>query len=136
MFVALEVWKSWKSAQSFRFENSSNPSHVSVQRWSAPPVGMLKCNVDVAFLPSYQQTGLGMILWNVEGQFVACATTIFNSLTEVREGEALGLHEALSWVKRLGYQQVVFELDAKSVVDAVNSDLHMSDVSEFGSIIQ
>ena len=46
----------------------------------------------------------------------------------------MGLAEALSWIGQLGMQIVIFEVDSKGVVDAINS--YVLDISEFGSIIK
>lgn len=49
------------------------------------------------------------------------------------EGEAIGLLEALSWIKHLNIAKVVVEIDAKLVVYVVNGGVR--DVSIFGNII-
>ncbi|XP_073283689.1 uncharacterized protein [Primulina huaijiensis] len=66
--------------------------------------------------------------------FLRCRTCVIVGVFSVKEGEAMSLLEALSWVRRLGLKKVYFELDAKVVVEAIKS----SDVgiSEFGSIVQ
>ena len=137
VFSAMKFLYDWVQAKLLT-DGAVNGNQVEnrATKWQKPHPSFLKCNVDAAFLSSYQRTGVGMILRDEAGQFVACATTVLHRLHEVREGEAIGLKEALSWVKGLGYQKVMFELDAKSVVDAVNFDLCRTDVSEFGSIIQ
>ncbi|XVF61960.1 hypothetical protein PTKIN_Ptkin08bG0177300 [Pterospermum kingtungense] len=47
--------------------------------------------------------------------------------------EAIGLAEALSWIHEMRYKQMIFEADAKLVVDVVPST--RLDKSEFGSHI-
>ena len=64
--------------------------------------------------------GLGMVLRDDAGCFLDCSTLKFEGFYNVKEGEAMGLPEALSWVKNMGYQKVVYELDAKMVVYAVH----------------
>ncbi|XVF50914.1 hypothetical protein PTKIN_Ptkin04bG0141900 [Pterospermum kingtungense] len=51
----------------------------------------------------------------------------------VKEAEALGLYFALSWVQSLNLKKVIFEMDAKLIVNALVSC--MNDVMEFGSLI-
>ncbi|XVF41286.1 hypothetical protein PTKIN_Ptkin01aG0268300 [Pterospermum kingtungense] len=60
-------------------------------------------------------------------------TLWYPGLFQIREGEAIGILEALSWVYDLGFQNVLFESDSKVVVDAINSK--GEDMSEFGTII-
>ncbi|EEF42246.1 conserved hypothetical protein [Ricinus communis] len=45
------------------------------------------------------------------GEFICCASSCYEGLVQVREIEATGLREALSWIERLGHQSVIFELD-------------------------
>ncbi|KAL8496020.1 hypothetical protein ACS0TY_019945 [Phlomoides rotata] len=45
-----------------------------------------------------------------------------SGLYQPKEGEAIGLHEARSWINDLGFKRVIFEMDAKFVVDAVNGE--------------
>ncbi|KAL8456874.1 hypothetical protein ACS0TY_034927 [Phlomoides rotata] len=50
-----------------------------------------------------------------------------------REGEAISLHEALSWIKDLEFERVIIEMDVKVVVDAVNNlEIY---TSVFGDIV-
>ncbi|XVF48964.1 hypothetical protein PTKIN_Ptkin03bG0230400 [Pterospermum kingtungense] len=74
-----------------------------------------------------------MVLRDSDGAFLACQTQLVARLPRSREGEAMGLAEALSWLYELGLQNVVVEVNAKEVADAVYSI--KSDLSEFGSII-
>ncbi|XVF56411.1 hypothetical protein PTKIN_Ptkin06aG0118500 [Pterospermum kingtungense] len=58
----------------------------------------------------YDRGRLIMILWAL------WRTRLLN----VMEAELLGLIEAISWVHSLGFSNVVFEFNAKSVVDIIN----------------
>ncbi|XVE53306.1 hypothetical protein DITRI_Ditri02bG0193500 [Diplodiscus trichospermus] len=51
-----------------------------------------------------------------------------------KEGEALGLLEAITWIRELEYNQVIFELDAKTIVEAVKANTE--DVTEYGHTIE
>lgn len=53
---------------------------------------------------------------------------------EVREGEAMGLLQALHWARELQLEDVVFEMDAKTVADSVKSCTE--DLTDFGIIIK
>lgn len=41
-----------------------------------------------------------------EGKFIACRSRFFDGLPCVKEGEAIGMLEAMAWVQSLGYQKV------------------------------
>ncbi|XVF75801.1 hypothetical protein PTKIN_Ptkin13bG0216100 [Pterospermum kingtungense] len=72
-------------------------------KWVRPSSGFIKCNVDASLSQASKSIGF-----------------------------AIGLLEALSWIKELGMHNVYFELDALTVVNVINS--HHGDISEFGSI--
>ena len=101
--------------------------------WHTPPSGFLKCNTDAALFRDESRTGIGAVIRDEKGNFFAARSYRFHGLPPVRDCEALGLLGALEWVVESGLQQVIFETDAKLVVDAINSS--EDDISEFGDII-
>ena len=56
-----------------------------------------------------------------------------NDFNSVREAEAVGLREAITMCMNLQLQRVMFESDAKEIVDAFHSNAE--DISDFGTII-
>ncbi|KAL8489170.1 hypothetical protein ACS0TY_025170 [Phlomoides rotata] len=89
--------------------------------WHRPPMGYLKLNVDGAFYTDTREMGFGL---------VSHSARLYSS----DEGEAIGLFEALNWIKDLGLKDVVIEMDAKLVVDAFNV-VHGDSISVFEDII-
>lgn len=75
-----------------------------------------------------------MCLRDSSGTFISARTLCFTPSTEVYIGEATGLYHAMLWVRQMGLKDVLFELDAKMVVDACNSPIVPN--SEFGCIIK
>jgi ribonuclease HI len=65
--------------------------------------------------------------------FVGAKTVQMYPVMTVDIGEALDKLAAMELVQELAFDQVVFCLDSKKVVDAFNSD--MQDDSELGSIL-
>ena len=70
-------------------------------KWSRPPNGWLKCNVDAGVLWAYGMIGLGVVLRDCHGSFVV---TRFNaqyfSVLTPSVAKALSFREALKWLKR------------------------------------
>lgn len=64
--------------------------------------------------------GLGLTLHNEWGEYIYSRTYVMPGVYKPEKGEAIGLHEALSWIKELGLERVIIEMDAKMVVDAMN----------------
>lgn len=52
---------------------------------------------------------------------------------DVEEAEAICLHEALNWVISLSMERVIFETDAKAVLDAISTSKR--NLTEFGFLI-
>ncbi|XVE73368.1 hypothetical protein DITRI_Ditri11bG0112400 [Diplodiscus trichospermus] len=77
--------------------------------------------------------GIGMVIRDEDGYFLAGKSLMLASRVSVLEGEAIGLKEALSWMKSLNYQRVIFEMDALNVVKALSTPVQ--DLSEFGDAI-
>lgn len=81
-------------------------------QWHPLPPSAVKYNIDAAFFEQQNMTGIGLIIRDDVGAFIACMSLI-PGLVRVQEGEALGLYEGLSWIKDLGFEKVVFKIDAK-----------------------
>lgn len=56
------------------------------------------------------------------GKFVRARSNVICGWRQPREAKALSLKEALSWMKQWRRSKVVFESDAKFLVDAVNGE--------------
>ncbi|KAL8539985.1 hypothetical protein ACS0TY_001551 [Phlomoides rotata] len=63
--------------------------------------------------------GLGMILHDEVGDYVAGRSVVVSGLLRPDEGEVLGFAEAFSLIKIIGLERVEIEMDAKLVVDAM-----------------
>jgi len=89
----------------------------------------VKCNVDAALFLEQHSFGIGMCIRNHRGHFIKAATTWHDGNPLPHEAEAIGLHDAILWLRRLGISNVHFGLDCKLVVDRTNNQ------AEFGNII-
>lgn len=103
-------------------------------KWHRPPSSFVKCNVDAAFFLQANDMGLGIIVWDDKGNVLVYHSSVIPGCASIREGEALGLLDAIPWVWTLGFSKIIFELGAKVVVKAVQSSC--LNISEFGSLIQ
>lgn len=99
----------------------------------SPSVGFHKCNVNAGFFQEQGLTTFGMCLTDYRCAFIKARTAWLPQCIPVPEGEATGLLEAANWVRSLGLQNIVFEIDWKIVVDLINSP--RIDISELGSLI-
>ncbi|VFQ81500.1 unnamed protein product [Cuscuta campestris] len=105
-----------------------------LEGWERPPVNYLKVNVDASSGLVDRYVGLGFIVRDYEGRFVAAKSIKCRGSFGPREAEAIAVKEALSWIKSKGWKQVLVETDCKEVVDSLNSTI--MDWSYFNSIIE
>ncbi|XP_075475870.1 uncharacterized protein LOC142514222 [Primulina tabacum] len=113
-----------------------HPNSISVdtscKRWHKPPASFLKCNTDAALFTSSNRFGLSGVLRDENGEFIACRMQHNAGNPAVKECEALALLQAITWIKEMELANVIFELDAKNVVDAIKNPI--DDDTKFGSI--
>ncbi|KVI00791.1 hypothetical protein Ccrd_020955 [Cynara cardunculus var. scolymus] len=99
----------------------------------SPRRDFLKCNIDAATSENSNSAGFDAILRDSRGTFISTKATPNTSLPPVCECEAYSLRDAILWVQGRGLFNVIFETEAKIVVDAIYDKSH--DISEFGDII-
>ncbi|KAL8474699.1 hypothetical protein ACS0TY_031225 [Phlomoides rotata] len=110
----------WKQRNSFLW-NGTHEYAVRTVLLAWSPSGFLKLNIDVAFFKDSAETDIDMVLRDDEGVFLAARSLVFSGYLEVDISEAMRFMEALSWVKHLGFENVIVEGDSKVVVDAILS---------------
>jgi ribonuclease HI len=97
--------------------NENNRNNTS---WSLPPKGTLKLNVD-AHLLSDGRWGLGLLLRRDDGSTIGAVTRTRLGSNCALLAEAMGLQEAINLVQQWDLSNVIIKMDAKSIVDTVNS---------------
>jgi len=97
-----------------------------------PLFGMLKCNMDAT--SKYNKVGTCMCVRDHKGNNIKAKTISFLSYLQVKDGEAFGLLQVIKLIDKLGLNNVIFDIDAKQMVDSFN-DLNL-DLSPFGFIVR
>ncbi|XP_075475775.1 uncharacterized protein LOC142511746 [Primulina tabacum] len=114
-----------------------NPNVQSVdpicKRWHKHPPHFLKCNTYATIFTDNNTFGLRCILRDENGDFMTCRVQHAPGNPMVKECEVLHLFNAITWIKEMNLTNVIFELDAKNVVDAIKSP--DNDTTEFGSLV-
>jgi ribonuclease HI len=100
--------------------NENNRNNTS---WSLPPKGILKLNVDAHSL-SDGRWGLGLLLRRDDGSTVGAVTRTRLGSDCTLLAEAMGLQEALNLIQQWNLSNVIIEMDAKTIVDTVNSSCY------------
>jgi ribonuclease HI len=76
--------------------------------------------------------GIGICVLDSQGTFVLAKVVSDPCLCSVDVGEALGLHNALQWLSDMQLDNVDFETDSKTTIDAFHAT--RNELSEFGCI--
>uniref|UniRef100_A0A803R262 RNase H type-1 domain-containing protein n=1 Tax=Cannabis sativa TaxID=3483 RepID=A0A803R262_CANSA len=101
--------------------------------WVKPDIRVVKVNVDAAFFEDESRFGFGMVARDHMGRFLDACCQLFIGQQNVAAAEALGVKEALSWVKGKQWDHAVIETDSKLTVQAVRSSINMRSV--FGLLV-
>ena len=90
--------------------------------------------MDAALFSAKGLVGVGCVLRDSTGSFIAAKATTINLQVQPREAKAMRVREALSWIKHDNRLNIIVEMDAKLVYDA----LYTSPISNspFGMIIE
>lgn len=139
MQFSLSVLSDWIAAKHSGSKPSVRPQRDATNQqpgiWKPPDAGNYKINVDASVFPGAQTYSLGMVMRDHAGAFLGGRTCCFEGQVTVMEAEAMGVREALSWVKDLNKQEekVLIESDAQLVVKHVLGN--SSNLLEVGGIL-
>ncbi|KAM6543464.1 hypothetical protein CsatB_007911 [Cannabis sativa] len=127
--------KGFLNAQSAGFElSSSSLIHGDgAEHWAAPQEHSVKVNVDTAVFGETRQFRIGLVARDAQGLLIEGRTKIFQGHSSPKFIEAMGIRQALSWIKARHWQKVVLETDCLSVVQALRSSIFM--ISTFGQVV-
>ncbi|XP_030494821.2 uncharacterized protein LOC115710603 [Cannabis sativa] len=125
----------WKHAHSSGLELLSAGLNQGdgAEHWVPPIENNVKVNVDAAIFEASRQFGVGWVARDARGLLIHGHTKLFNVQATPELAEAVGIREALSWIKSSGLQQVVLETDCLSIVQALRSSIVM--ISTFGQVV-
>lgn len=128
---ALSFLHSWRAAYLEPQDMFRNHT-VSEVRWTKLAARRVKLNSDAAINKESGCMGLGWVLRDADGLFVAARAVPVRGTYLLKEAEALSVREALSWLKAMEIDNVDVEMDAQQVYHAIHGD-HLN--SSFGSIV-
>ena len=101
--------------------------------WKKPCARWHKCNVDATLVRSRGFISFGAVIRSAGGDFIAAKSDILPSRFDPREAEAIGVKEALSWLKKFSFKSVVLEMDSLLVFNALHDKFYYP--NGFGTII-
>lgn len=129
--MASNLLQDWARAQ---IENPNRRSGLMhVRQWSKPPSGWIKINVDAACRVGVEFMGAWCVIRDENGHFLRARTGRIPGRLPAREAEAWSLREAIIWTATWRTTRCIFELDAKSAVEAIHGPVQSSN---FHAIIE
>ncbi|XP_062075810.1 uncharacterized protein LOC133779929 [Humulus lupulus] len=129
------VLNQWSCAQDKTFDLSLG--FVSLQdgceQWSPPTENKIKVNCDAALFASPQSFSFSCIARDFRGQMLEAIVKNVRGSVSPEVAEALGIKEALSWIKTNRWNNVEVESDCLIAVQAIRSSSIL--YSYFGRLI-
>jgi ribonuclease HI len=104
-------------------QNSRPQHHTSNYKssWAKPPPCLLKCNVDAATFNNNTIMGYNMCFRDSMEKLLIGMSGYSQISATVLEAESMGLLEAIKTATSNGLQRVWFEIDSRSLVNALNT---------------
>lgn len=127
--MALQMLQDWRRSQECKDDSEQRRQQTNIRRWCRPHEGWIKVNIDAAYRGQSEFIGMSCVVRDDKGGFVRARSAKVRGGMPPLEVEAWSFRAALLWLKEWRTQRCIFELDAKSVVDAVhgirgNSNFH------------
>ncbi|KAL8091888.1 hypothetical protein AgCh_034234 [Apium graveolens] len=109
---------------------------ISESNIKPPSNGVLKLNVDASFRSDKENFSLDMVIRDSNGDFVEGRTMCKPPVSSVFEAEAVGVKEALSWVKSKGLTDQVVEVETDSMLVVLGLRSTSRNLLEVGKVIE
>nr|GMD87065.1 uncharacterized protein LOC109159918 [Ipomoea batatas] len=126
----LKTWKSVRQPPPIPILHASSFNSERKQ-WLKHVYGIPKLNIDASVHCAADHIGMGWVLRDHDGFFVAAQVITTPGPTLPREAEALAVREALSWLKNNHLDNIIVETDVVVLV----RNLHKPSLSPFGLLM-
>jgi ribonuclease HI len=130
---ARDMWSDWNDAQQKTIHHGNQDAAAASHVWRKPPVGKLKCNVDMTFYASQNCYCIAACLRDDRGHFVKAFAKRYDGQPTIVEAEALGVLESIKWLHSSHIEASYIETDCLHVVQSLNN--RSNNNTEFGNII-
>ncbi|XP_075665089.1 uncharacterized protein LOC142634697 [Castanea sativa] len=102
------------------------------QSWQPPEGTLYKLNFDAAVFTDMAASGVGVIIWNYNGQVMAALSSKGPTVLDSEEAEILACRQAMKFAIDAGFSELVVEGDNINVMCSIFSD--RTDWSRLGNI--
>uniref|UniRef100_A0A803NY05 RNase H type-1 domain-containing protein n=1 Tax=Cannabis sativa TaxID=3483 RepID=A0A803NY05_CANSA len=117
----------WISAQHspYNFSLNNHTVREKDEQWTKSSLNMIEINVDGDIFSQSNIYGFRCIARDHEGDFIEAFQSSKPSVVNPEFAEAVGIKEALSWIKSHGWSNVMVETNCVNVVHAIKSKVRM-----------
>lgn len=118
---AIQVLDHWKNAQDRSYDSSFGFMTLTDGdvHWKQPQEGTIKVNTDAALFEDSNCYAYAMVARDHEGKLVEAISSCKQGKTDPELAEAIGIREALSWIKATAWPSVVLETDCLTATQAI-----------------
>lgn len=116
---AKAIVKSYRKIKPPPLPSYAEQNYQTKQTWKPPPLGCFKVNVGAATKIQNQVAGLGVIIRNAEGKFIAAAQNRENFSGDVLAAEAKAIQLGIAAAKAAKCRPVIIESDCQEVIDLI-----------------
>ncbi|XP_024159338.1 uncharacterized protein LOC112166687 [Rosa chinensis] len=99
-------------------------SKIQQKAWKPAAQGSLTLNVDAAFLPEQHQGGIGGVLRDCQGRFIATFARPIPYTASPKQCEMLAIREGLDMLLSLQQKNVVLQSDSAEAITEIQSHDH------------
>ncbi|XP_050280623.1 uncharacterized protein LOC126721616 [Quercus robur] len=116
--------------ESYQLARLAKPHHKEPAdiQWTPPNFPWYKINTDATVFAVSKSMGIGVVVRDHEGSVVAALSKCMPLPLGPLEAEAKAIHEAVTFAKYIGLQDVIFEIDSAILSTALN-DISMAPTS-------
>ena len=129
------VLRQWQSAQDKQFDNFLGfmTKEDGEEHWSLPSENKSKVNTDAAIFQSSNCYSFAFVARNHAGDLIEARSSCKQGSMTPESAEAMGIREALSWIKEQHMCDVTIESDCLVAIQAIRSSSLL--ISYFGRLI-
>ncbi|XP_074356451.1 uncharacterized protein LOC141696148 [Apium graveolens] len=123
VMLALSDLNQWKFVQDRSFSNSLGymTQEDGLEQWQLPKENRVKVNSDAALFEDPNRYSYAFVVRDHQGTLVEARSWCYEGQTSSTLAAAMGIREALSWIKTARQQNVEVETDSLQIVQWIRS---------------
>ncbi|XP_068340407.1 uncharacterized protein [Pyrus communis] len=108
---------------------------ITPQKWEKPGVGWVQCNFDGAWDEVGERGGVGVVVRDENGEFVAATALHFRGVSSAVLAEIMAARASILFARNLGVTQLEVQGDTMMVINALQGDKAALGNGMFGNVL-